>query len=190
MSSYEASLDFTAQSHSVGALMGMYALLEAKQNIKVPLMPFVVFMAFSIEAYLNSIGDRVIPFWEDLERLPWKNKVNIIHHAAQKHPDWGKVPLQFAKEVFELRDKLAHGKPEKVSLSAPVSAYPSQIAFMNDLKPEWFKKINEEWLLDAKGKFRELMVYLGSLHGFHESDHLCSSSGNIKVTDQVSYGGR
>lgn len=185
MATYQAFFDFTAQSKSVGALMKMYGLLEKTEPVKLPLEPIVVFLAFSIESYLNSLGARAIPFWDEIERLPWKAKVNVLHTTADREPDWGAEPLQFASEVFRLRDKLAHGKPERVlGPKRADDAEPKMMLAGDALQPEWYKSITPEWVLGAKERFRLLMVYLGVLFGHHESDHLHSASGGIFVDDE------
>jgi len=161
--------------------MALYADLEKSGGKKQDLTPFVVFLAFSIESYLNSLGARNIKFWDDLERLPWKSKIEILHKTTDQKADWGKEPLQFAAEVFKLRDKLAHGKAERVVAKdndlVPVDS--------RDLVPEWYKGINIEWVLEAKGRFRTLMVYLGSLFDLHESDHLMLSSGGMHPDEET-----
>jgi hypothetical protein len=65
--------------------MGMYARLEKRPETREELTPVVVFTAFAIEAYLNSIGARKIAFWDDLERLPWRQKASILHKAVGKN---------------------------------------------------------------------------------------------------------
>ena len=64
----------------------MYAQLEAGASSRIELTPIVVFLAFSIESYLNSIGARKLIIWDELERLPWKNKVVILHKTAGRSP--------------------------------------------------------------------------------------------------------
>lgn len=181
---YQEFSDFTAQSKSVGALMSMYGLMERREDVRLPVEPVVVFLAFAVESYLNSIGARVIPFWDEMERLPWKSKVNVLHTAAGCDPKWGEEPLQFASEIFRLRDRLAHGKPERVlGPKLPDHTEPERTLVGDALQPDWYKSINSEWALQAKERFRVLMVYLGSLFGYHESDHLRSASGGILVHD-------
>lgn len=183
MELHQTYFDFTAQSKSVGALMKMYGLLERAEPVNLPLAPVVVFLAFSIESYLNSLGARSIPFWDEIERLPWKAKVNVLHSSAGREPDWGAEPLQFAIEVFRLRDKLAHGKPERVlGPKMPADAEPTMLTEAV-LQPDWYKSITLEWVLGAKERFHLLMVYLGGLFGHDDSDHLHSSSGGIFVFD-------
>jgi hypothetical protein len=189
MTTYQPYSDFTAQSRTVSALMSMYAQLESSPSSRVELTPIVVFLAFSIESYVNSIGARTLTIWDELERLPWKNKISILHKTAGRTPEWGKDPLKFAKEVFSLRDRLAHGKPERVvgpkfRTEAEAAKYLSGPNLHPALQPEWYTRITPEWVLSAKERFRLLMVYLGGLFGLHESDHLLSSTGGLLIDDE------
>lgn len=171
--------------------MSMYAQLESGTPKRMELTPLVVFLAFSIESYLNSIGARKLEIWDELERLNWKKKVTILHKTAGKSPDWGKDPLLFATEVFALRDKLAHGKPERVV--GPVFTDQAQALRYQDnpnLQPEWYAKITKDWVMEAKKRFRLLMIYLGELFDFHESDHLLTSTGGLLVDDGESTTGK
>jgi len=184
MTTYQPFSNFTAQSKTVSALMSMYAQLEREVPARLEFTPIVVFLAFSIESYLNSIGARKLEIWEELERLPWRKKVTILHKIANKSPNWSKDPLKFAIEVFSLRDKLAHGKPEQVVgpvLTNQVEA--TQFLNSHDLQPEWYSKITKEWVMEAKERFQLLMMYLGGLFGFHESDHLLTATGGLLVDD-------
>jgi hypothetical protein len=164
----------------------MYAHLERSTDFKAEITPIVVFLAFSIESYLNSIGARKIQIWDELERLPWKSKVIILHKTAGKDPDWGNDPLQFAGEIFKIRDQLAHGKPERVV--GPLFEDPStanEYLQKNSMEPEWYKKITKEWAIKAKERFRILMIYLANLFSLHESDHLLSSTGGLLIDDEA-----
>jgi len=184
MPTYQAFSDFTAQSRNVTALMVMYAQLEREPEVRMELTPIVVFMAFSIESYLNSVGSKAIPFWDELERLPWKQKISILHQVAKQNADWGREPLQFASEVFRIRDRLAHGKTERVV--GPIvddSQVADRLSLQDGLLPKWYREITKPWVLQAKERFRILMSYLGALHGLHESDHLLTATGGIIVRD-------
>jgi len=162
--------------------MGMYATLggsAASQRTKIT--PVVVFMAFSIEAYLNSIGTRVAPFWDIIERIAWRQKVEVLHSLAGTRPNWGEEPLRFVTELFRLRDRLAHGKPEQVRSGPYSSATEVNAALRSELEePRWYRDLDRAWATSAKEKFRTAMLYLGALHGFHESDHLLSSTASIE----------
>ena len=180
MRKYQPYLDFTAQSHNVSALMGLYAILGHSDSVKPPLTAFVVFIAFAIEAYINSVGARNIAFWDDLERLPWRKKLDILHKHSGKVAQWGQQPLQFAVEVFRLRDNLAHGKSERIL--GPIledAAEAEKLITSDNFVPKWYGAITESWVLTAKEQFRVLMAYIGQLYGLHSSDHLLQSTGGF-----------
>jgi hypothetical protein len=166
--------------------MHLYANLEQAKEKRVELTPIVVFLAFSVESYLNSLGARHIVIWDELERLPWKSKTEVLYKIADRVPEWGKEPLQFATEVFKLRDRLAHGKPERV-LGPIVRDYEraNKLAISGDLQPDWYRNITKEWVLHAKERFRLLMVHLGQLFDYHESDHLLTATGGIIIDDEA-----
>ena len=159
--------------------MSLYSILEkTPEKRRMEYTPFVVFMAFSIESYLNNIGSRVVDYWDNIERITWNNKIEILHSIAQRKPEWGREPLQFIKELFTIRDKLAHGKPEKIEGDIYPTIEDAHTALSKfDPEPGWYSKIDREWIIRAKDKYHEAMVYLGNLHGFHESDYLLLSSG-------------
>jgi len=185
MTTHQAFVDFTAQSRTVAALMNLYRNLENSGGERIELTPIVVFIAFAIESYLNSLGARHLNIWDELERVPWKKKVDILHKVAGQPADWGREPLQFATEVFRIRDKLAHGKPERV-LGPVVRDMKAahELSVSNDLQPDWYRGITKEWVLNAKERFRQLMVYFGQLFGHHESDHLLRSTGGVITDDE------
>jgi hypothetical protein len=166
MTEYRASVEFRAHSHAMRALVSLYSLIETTTEREPDLSPVVVFMAFSIEAYLNALGATKIAFWEHIERMPWRTKLSILHDVAKVEPDWGKEPLQFAVELFKVRDNLAHGKPETV-LGPPYEAEQDAKRWENirDLRPTWLAKIDRKWIGTAKEKHEALMIYMAELCG-------------------------
>ncbi len=180
MTKYQPYLDFTAQSHNVSSLMRLYTLLQNHPDAKPPLTAFVVFIAFAIESYINSVGSRKIDFWNEIERLSWRKKLEILHNHSGNSSDWGGEPLQFAVEVFRLRDNLAHGKPERVFGPAfDDYSVASDALSSSHLKPDWFASITESWVIESKDRFRKLMIYIATLYGLGEFDHLLHSSGSF-----------
>ncbi|MCP4934160.1 MAG: hypothetical protein GY927_08135 [bacterium] len=185
MTTYQPYIEFPAQSRATSALGLIYAQLERETLPKDMLLPLVVFLAFSIEAYLNSIGSKQLSIWDELERLPWKKKIIVLHKIAEKPCDFGRDPLQFAAEVFTIRVKLAHGKPEKVFGPIFDKEQDAHNYLCNiNMEPDWYIKITPGWAIIAKNRHRLLMTYLGNLYDLHESDHLVHSTGGIITDDQ------
>lgn len=182
---YRAYLDYTAQSHNVRSLLQLHHAHASAQTGLIPPTTVVVFTAFSIESYVNSLGARFAPFWDEIERMPWRAKINILHRITDRTPDWGSQPLQFATDVFGLRDRLAHGKPERV-VSDAYENRDEAIACLDSaiLQPHWMSKLDAEWVQSSRTKFRQLANYLGGLFGLHESDHLRLCAGDVIEIEQ------
>jgi hypothetical protein len=71
----------------------------------------LVFRAFALEAFLNWLGQELIPHWKYLERIKPKEKLDILCELVQVKPDYGVRPWQIMKELFGFRNDVAHGKP-------------------------------------------------------------------------------
>ncbi len=72
----------------------------------------IVFTAFTLEAFLNHVGNAIFESWSDLERLSPKGKINIICEKLEIEPNFGETPWRIAPEIFGIRNKVAHGKNE------------------------------------------------------------------------------
>lgn len=75
----------------------------------------LVFRAFALEAFLNWLGQKLIPHWKYLERLNPIQKLDLLSDLTHVKPDYGSHPWQIVKELFGFRNDIAHGKPETLS---------------------------------------------------------------------------
>lgn len=81
-------------------------------------MATILFCAFTLEAYLNHLGKVKIPSWEKIERkLGPKEKLYLLIDVMKHAVDESRRPYQTLKDMFRLRDALAHGKTEEFSYS-------------------------------------------------------------------------
>lgn len=164
MGNYVIYRDFMAHAAVVQALGALFRRLDAGQLMEEEVMPLIVFTAFSIEAYVNSLGSEGAD-WN--ERAGWRAKIEKLHSMAGQTCAWDKEPLDFAVEVFTIRNQLAHGKPERVELA--FTAPPEEAAdYLShaDLSPEWFAPcLSLEWARAAKERFLPLTSHLGALFG-------------------------
>lgn len=71
--------------------------------------------AFFVEAFLNWIGQYLIPHWKYLERLKPGEKLELLCDLLQIKADYGSPPWQIVKALFAFRNALAHGRPETLS---------------------------------------------------------------------------
>jgi len=72
-------------------------------------------LAFSFEAYLNAIGTKKLPLWNDWD--DYHTKIDKVFQHLKISPDWGKRPYSSVSAMKRLRNTLAHGKPEKTEKS-------------------------------------------------------------------------
>jgi hypothetical protein len=93
-------------------------LLRARQeNVEGSAHKFrtsLIFRAFFLEAFLNWLGQHLIPHWGYLERLSLKEKLELLNDLVHVTADYGSRPWQIVRELFAFRNFLAHGKPEKL----------------------------------------------------------------------------
>jgi len=179
---FKPHMEFTAQGKAFEALMLMISQLEKRKHAPAELLPVVVFMAFTVEAYLNSLGARKIEFWDQIERIPWRKKVEVLHLHAGKELDWGSKPLQYASQLFTLRDKLAHGKAELIEGPVCASRQEAEDKLAGEmLNPPWFNALAAGWLSTARDRFRNLMTHLSDLYGLPPVDHQLHSQGRFEI---------
>jgi hypothetical protein len=87
----------------------------------------IIVAAFKFEAFLNHLGFLVIPFWTSIERLPHKNKLEILIKHLNVKVDRGSRPFQTLKELFQARDGIAHGKPEFLQVERIKDGLPNEL---------------------------------------------------------------
>jgi hypothetical protein len=146
-------------------------------------VPFVILAAFSIEAYVNSLGFRKVKSWKSRERTGWKAKIDLLHKLAKRVPNWDENPLKFAVEVFATRDRLAHGKPEIVK-SKRILDVPEPLNDSSEqLWPVWLEKIDLAWAASSRYEIEKLLTYLGALFDYEKKDHLLVSDGDYEAVE-------
>lgn len=103
-------------------------------------MGSLVFTAFTLEAYLNHIGPKVIKCWGDIERLGPHEKLSIIAEMLKVDIKYGKRPWQVMKQLFGFRNDLAHGKSKVLNsnVTMPLKKY-SDRRLGEPIKTEWEK---------------------------------------------------
>lgn len=88
---------------------------NARADVKGPyyqLSACLAFCAFSLEAYLNLLGERTVVCWRDVQKAPPLAKLRLLltQFGIPLHP--GERPLQTVRELFMYRNWLAHTQAE------------------------------------------------------------------------------
>jgi len=178
---YQPHVTFSAQGVVVHSLMRMLDRVKAEDLDPFDYLPVLVYMAFAVEAYVNSVGFRKVPCWEDIERRSWKSKIETLHSHVGASPDWAADPLKVAPEIFSIRDRIAHGKPE--SVAGPVcDDYHTAISmlYVQHIKPTMFTGLDRDLVLTLGRRFYALLNYLGSLYGLESDEFSSFSTSNVQ----------
>ncbi len=109
---------------------------EASQH---QFMASLVFTAFTLEAYLNWLGERLFSRWGYLDRLRPTEKLDLISDQLKVSVDYGKRPWQTIDQLFKFRNKIAHGKSVllETKTTEPLSGYLDN--FSNIARTDWEK---------------------------------------------------
>jgi len=79
-------------------------------------MSAIILCAFCIEAYLNHIGSETFVYWDSLERLKPREKLDVLKgHFGRLSCDVSRRPFQSFTIIFKFRNLIAHGKTEILS---------------------------------------------------------------------------
>ena len=124
-----------------------------------------VFAAFTVEAFLNHLGQRKVKDWEVFERkLGPREKLLLLQQSLHLTADQGQRPFQTLRDMLRLRDALAHGKTEIVTTDEvvadpyePTARYP---------EPDWKRLCDlasvARMVEDAEAIVRDLHTQTGS----------------------------
>jgi hypothetical protein len=117
MPTFETDYDIEAKTYAALFHTAWHLLDSAEKRAEgrlLDLQAAAVFFAFSFEAYLNHVGAEEIPFWEDIERISHKDKLSALSKHLGFIVDKSKAPFKTVKELFELRNGLAHGRTQRL----------------------------------------------------------------------------
>lgn len=83
-------------------------------------MTAMIYAAFLIEAYLNEIGDHLLPDWiKKHDAKTVKDKMKLIGEALNTTFDLGQAPFQSINEIMIYRNLVVHSKAQNLSEDVP-----------------------------------------------------------------------
>lgn len=71
----------------------------------------LLFSAFSIESYLNYLGEKYISFWPEIDTIATVKKIKVACKYKNLEVNWGQRPFQTIIDLFSFRNKIVHAKP-------------------------------------------------------------------------------
>jgi hypothetical protein len=120
----------------------------------------IVFAAFTYEAFLNMIGQKVLTTaeWKKVDRASWKEKHRLLFKKLELKSDLSSEPESTLVELFEFRNRIAHGREEEVQIDGISIADIRPLALQEATSTEWEKRCTPEYAAAALEHVRALGV--------------------------------
>jgi hypothetical protein len=133
-------------------------------------MASILISAFKVEAYINHAGKALFPYWDEMDRLPVKSKLNIIRSHLGMDTKDGQRPFQTLHDLFEFRNDLAHCRDE--ILDPPESIEEGDVEEIRRKYPQtsWESKCTVEFAERANKDTEDIIKELHSKAGLPEND--------------------
>lgn len=100
-------------------------LLKAEQDERgsyYTVMGSLLLTAFTFEAYLNHIGSKFLPYWEEIESIRVLDKYSVLTKHFKVEPEASKRPYQTLRSLFKFRNAIAHGKSQVLNETREVAS--------------------------------------------------------------------
>ena len=124
-------------------------------------MASLIFSAFTMEAYLNHLGQHIFKCWDDLGRNSPVAKLNLITEELGIEKDYGKSPYQTFLELFHFRNSVAHGKSTIIKSDKIVEFHDVIQGEMKFLETPWEEYCTSE---NAKKALADIEIIVKQLH--------------------------
>jgi hypothetical protein len=136
---------------------------EKHEGAYFPIMASLIFTAFTLEAYLNHIGKQIFGCWKDLERLSPRSKLNVLAEKLGIEKNDNEQPFQTVTELFDFRNKVAHGKTIFLKTEGEIRIVDSKLDdyIREPLEAEWEKYCT---LTNAKRAREDVEIIIRKLH--------------------------
>lgn len=156
--------------------LGSYVLLDTAKSVYegsyYTTMASIIFSAFTFEAYLNDIGEELIPYWNEIDRLSINKKCNVICKCCGIEFEKGTRPYQTYYQLFKFRNSLAHGRSKILTSTNCVSSY-------DEYKDLELKTDEEEFctIENAEIVREDIKQIIYKIHESSGSNKICFDSG-------------
>ena len=146
-------------------------------------MMAAIFSAFTVEGFLNDLGERKVADWKALERrLGPKEKLLLLRQLLHLTVDESRRPFRTLHDMLRVRNALAHGRTLETSSDVIVANPNDESASWPE--PEWKKLCQPESVArmveDADLIVRDLSAQTGS-----KRDPFASPGGGWSSADPV-----
>jgi len=145
----------------------------------------VTMTAFALEAKINFLGEQLLGRkWR--ERDPSYTKLKQVCRHLGIKADVSVRPFTAFAYLKEIRDNLAHGKPELIEVDEEFVGTPDEVIQHHDrLQAHWEYRVKPELVLGAYEEAMELWKLLLEASGLSLYDTLTHGVGGISYIEEV-----
>jgi hypothetical protein len=105
-----------------GANVLLLKASEDERGSYYTVMGGLLLTAFTFEAYLNHLGNKIFPYWEEIEAIRVMDKYSVLTKHFRIAPDFSRRPHQTLRSLFKFRNAIAHGKSQVLNETKQVAA--------------------------------------------------------------------
>ncbi len=147
------------------------------------LLSATIFAAFTLEAYLNHIGERRIPTWPMVEsRLGPNEKLDFITQTIGFDADRGCRPFSAFRLLFRFRDFFAHGKTQYTN--DVIHDCCVRDADTPGFDPKQITQLSEQSVRRSLDDMKQMIEYIHR-HAADPDDHLWLMSEGMTVVNDA-----
>lgn len=147
------------------------SLAEAKEKEEgsfYRIMTSLTFSAFTLEAFSNHVGEKLLDYWDNIERISPMDKQKVLHTHLKLKYDLSIRPLQTANNVFKFRNSIAHGKTEIISGEFFYKDYPELKPGEELVKTKWEEFVTTANAERALEDIVKIVEYLNEAAGLRK----------------------
>jgi hypothetical protein len=131
----------------------------------------LVFLAFTIEAYVNHLAASKITDWSKREReLGQSRRLRLLLSAVGLDPSFEERPFRSVSELFEIRDQLAHGR--SVTIQEEIQDEGDISDGFTPAETEWDKAANPATVAEYLKDVRAIVTSIHRAAGFVDNPFL------------------
>lgn len=104
-----------------------------------PTLSSIVFSAFTYEAFLNTLGTKIITNWDEYDRKSTVDKLKVICQKINYKPNKNKRPYYTLKKLVWFRNLTAHGREEIILVQGKTVTKQKNSAYYKAIESDWGK---------------------------------------------------
>src|SRR5690606_18990542 len=137
-------------------------------------MASLLLRAFTFEAYLNHLGAKLLPFWDNVDSIRVMDKYAVLCGHLKIQPNMGVRPYQTLRNLFKYRNSIAHGKSVILRETKEVSS--SSEPHEHTPKADWEEYATQENAERAQADVSEIVKELHKTAGLGDHPFMHAAS--------------